>query len=80
MLNTKYSKSKSPALFWTFLSDMSRVEHAVWRTSFLINFLIGFVRPQREMVWLAYQSERPGKMNLILKQFPEKKKQVVQGL
>ena len=42
-------------------------------------FLIGFIRPQRETVSLAYQSERPVSMNLILKQFPEKK-QVLQGL
>ena len=42
-------------------------------------FLIGFLRPQRKTVSLAYQSERPVRMDLILKQFPEKK-QVLQGL
>ena len=34
-------------------------------------FLIDFQRPQRKAVSLAYQSERPVRMNLILKQFPE---------
>ena len=42
-------------------------------------FLIGFLRPQRETVQLAYQYERPVRMNLILKRFAEKK-QVLQEL
>ena len=51
-------------------------EHLFKKTSPKV-FLIDFLRPQRKTVSLAYQSERPVRMNLILKQFPEK---VLQGL